>query len=91
MNSAIISNTDLCRARAKVKQFTSENKIPLLIIHQREGKGKEEKGRERFCSLITGLVLIGVVLMGNCKTLDIGRRDVGEADKLGITFWKDSY
>ena len=41
--------------------------------------------------MITGLVLISVVLMGNCKTLDIGRRDVGEADKLGITFWKDSY
>lgn len=75
-----------------MKQFTSaENKIPLLIILQREGKGKEMKGRERFCSLITGLVLISVVLMGNCKTLDIGRRDVGEADKLGITFWKDSY
>lgn len=41
-------------------------------------------GRGRFCSSLTGLVLItGAVLAGNPKTEDTGRRDAGEAGELG--------
>lgn len=80
-NSAIVSGTQLCRARPKAKQLTSAgNKVTLVILLLLFLLGREGKGRVRF--LITGPVLIiTVILMGTCKALDIGRRDVRLASR----------